>query len=235
MTEVIPEQGPLTPLPYPRRDFLKAAKIPPRFAGLRMEDLVGYKSEDIETCKQFVRDVRDGINTGVGLLLHGAPGHGKTTIAVVTLMEALLRTPYGRWSPEYKSGWFAPRPGYFTTYPRLLSMQQRLMSLPHGDEERETIDLLVEGAYGRCIEPIWNIQVLVLDDLGKEHATASRWAEHAFDLLLRSRYDAGFPTIVTTNVPPEEWGQVYGESMMSFGHEALVPLCIVSRDGDRRQ
>ena len=77
-------------------------------------------------------------------------------------------------------------------------------------------------------------QTFVLDDLGKEYRTSSNWAENTFDALLRSRFNAGFPTIVTTNVPLKSWGTVYGEAMGSFAYEAFIPIDIIAK-GDRRK
>jgi DNA replication protein DnaC len=80
-----------------------------------------------------------------------------------------------------------------------------------------------------------NVRVFVLDDLGKEYRTTSGWAENTFDALLRSRFNAGLPTIVTTNVELENWGGVYGEPMGSFALEAFVPVKVKALKGDRRK
>jgi len=52
---------------------------------------------------------------------------------------------------------------------------------------------------------------------------------------LRSRFNAGLPTIVTTNVPMKNWGTVYGDPMGSFAYEAFVPIEVKSDRGDRRK
>ena len=56
----------------------------------------------------------------------------------------------------------------------------------------------------------------------------------ALPILLRSRYNFGLPTIVTTNVPVNDWSEVYGDSMYSFLHEAFITHHVVSQEGDRR-
>ena len=86
--------------------------------------------------------------------------------------------------------------------------------------------------YGESNE---NVKLLILDDLGKEYRTASGWAENQFDALLRTRFNYGLPTIITTNVPIESWGEVYGESMYSFLHEAFTTYQVISMEGDRRR
>jgi DNA replication protein DnaC len=91
----------------------------------------------------------------------------------------------------------------------------------------------MEGVFGDAGNN--SVSLLVIDDLGKEHRTATGWAENTFDAVLRSRYNAGLPTIVTTNVPLKNWGEVYGEAMESFAHEAFLPINVVSMEGDRRK
>jgi DNA replication protein DnaC len=93
---------------------------------------------------------------------------------------------------------------------------------------------MINGIYGEASKE--NIvRTFVLDDLGKEYRTANGWAENTFDALLRARFNAGLPTIVTTNVPLKNWGTVYGEPMGSFAREAFIPLAIIAKQGDRRR
>jgi DNA replication protein DnaC len=73
-----------------------------------------------------------------------------------------------------------------------------------------------------------NVRVLVLDDLGKEYG--SKYDDYSFDDILRSRYDKGLPTIVTTNKSREAWGTAYSEAMGSFAHEAFVRVKLVGED-----
>lgn len=65
------------------------------------------------------------------------------------------------------------------------------------------------------IEPIWQIERLGIDDIGTENRTTAHYGTPANvigDLLLR-RYDMRdrFQTHVTTNLSPEQIGDVYGE------------------------
>jgi DNA replication protein DnaC len=57
--------------------------------------------------------------------------------------------------------------------------------------------------------------LLGLDDVGKEHKTASGFAQDEFDQLLRNRHDRGRPTVITTNGDVEKW-DIYHESMPAF-------------------
>ena len=62
---------------------------------------------------------------------------------------------------------------------------------------------------------------LLIDDVGKEYRTSSNFAENEFDYLLRHRYDRGLPTLMTSNVPLDQWVETYGEAMHSFVHECV--------------
>lgn len=120
-----------------------------------------------------------------------------------------------------------PQPALFMDYPKFLRYQKAAWNA----EEEEKNDL-IKRIYGDVRD---SIQLFILDDLGKEYRTASGWAENTFDALLRSRFNAGLPTIVTTNVAMKDWGTVYGEPMGSFAYEAFIPIAVESEVGDRRK
>ena len=162
---------------------------------------------------------------GVGLMLQGKPGHGKTTIAS-TALQRLIRGISG--DVLGTPGRLPKRVGAFTDYPKLLRVQKSQF----GEDYDEAVQAKLDGIYGDS-DILNNVPVFVLDDIGKEYRTSSGWSENQFDALLRSRFNAGLPTIVTTNVPIEEW-DIYGASMASFAHEAFIPLTIVAPGGDRR-
>ena len=154
---------------------------------------------------------------GLGLLLVGSPGHGKTTLASVALQELIRTMPGDIRTPV----------GAFMDYPKLLRLKKSTW-----DEDNEKSSRLLDSIYGDA--GILNLGVFVLDDIGKEYRTASGWAENVFDELLRSRYNAGLPTIITTNVELAQWDK-YGPAMESFAHEAFVNVAVKAPRGDRRK
>jgi DNA replication protein DnaC len=215
------------------RSQINAANLPERFIGLALDDLNDYADSPIELIENWIDLVLSGkvikargsSRCGLGLLLVGKPGHGKTTLASVVLQEVVRRSKPEVWG---ETDGLSKKPILFVDYPKLLRIQQRSWKDEDGPEA-----ILMEQVYGDS--KLDSIQLLVLDDLGKEHRTASGWAENTFDAVLRSRYNAGLPTIVTTNVPLKNWGEVYGEAMESFAHEAFLPINVVSTEGDRRK
>jgi len=224
----------LSDLAPTRRNQILNAKIPDRFVGLEFSDLGTYKDDSQKLVQNWIDFVNNGEvikargkkTCGLGLLLVGKPGHGKTTLASVVLQDVLRNIDNERFS---QTPYRPASPGLFIDYPKLLRVQQRSWKDESGADAK-----LIDRIYGDAPDSE-NISILVLDDLGKEHRTATNWAEDTFDALLRSRYNAGLPTIVTTNVPLKSWGETYGEAMESFAHEAFLPINIVSTEGDRRK
>lgn len=73
--------------------------------------------------------------------------------------------------------------------------------------------------------------LLVLDDLGKEDRTTEYRTSKASAIIgnvLRSRVQAALPTIITSNVPYEEFEETYGKSITSLLHESSSSFCLVN-------
>jgi DNA replication protein DnaC len=75
----------------------------------------------------------------------------------------------------------------------------------------------------------------VIDDIGREHASLSGWQKNLLHHVLRTRFNNGLPTIITTNVMREDWAGLYGDSTESFIYEAFIYMAIVSKQGDLRK
>jgi DNA replication protein DnaC len=104
-----------------------------------------------------------------GLLLMGPSGVGKTHLAVASLKE-LIRRGHG---------------GLFCDYRELLK------------EIQASYNPASESTEMGILEPIRNVEVLVLDDLGASKPSA--WVLDIIALVLNARYNERRTTILTTN------------------------------------
>jgi len=201
------------------RHAILRASLPMKTIGMEFSDLDNAKVKAV--VQTWVDTVRSGVvikspgspSSGLGLALVGLPGHGKTTLASVALQELIRTMPVS-----------SNQPGLFMDYPKYLRLEKESWNDPESKE-------LIQKINGDVRE---SIPLFILDDLGKEYRTASGWAENTFDAVVRSRFNAGLPTIVTTNVKMSKWRSTYGEAMESFAHEAFMWADVESETGDRR-
>jgi DNA replication protein DnaC len=228
-------------LPIQQNWLFLNSNIPHRFMGLGSEDITEDMGSFPEEINDWIESVYAGDviksvgklgKTGVGLLFAGAPGLGKTTHAVVSAMELIRRLP----ADEQKMrAIFQVAPGdslqmlrsvYYLTYPEFLSRKKGAWD---GEPEAKArAQMEIDGFHGRAKADEYNVRVLILDDLGKEYG--SSFDDASFDEVLRSRYDKGLPTIITTNKDRDDWAGQYGAAMGSFAFEAFHSVTIIGKD-----
>jgi DNA replication protein DnaC len=154
---------------------------------------------------------------GLGMMFYGLPGRGKTTVANAVIQDIIRNV-----DPAVVGmgpGKAVPRPCYFITYNSLLDLKGAIMEDHDSNDE-----LLYNGILGEAADDSYNVRVLVLDDVGKEHSSASGWQKNMLHHVLRTRFNNGLPTIVTTNVALNDWDAHYGAATQSFIHEAFIWL-----------
>ena len=219
-----------------RRTWVKMAGIPLARLGWTLSDCGDVKPDTLNKIKTWISAANQGMfiraacqtSCGKGLMLYGTPGHGKTTIALATLQEVM--TTFSLEAFDVKENSTLIRPCYFITYSGLLDLKGSQMEGWSEDEE-----IIYEGIMGECANDAYNIRVLVLDDVGREHASLSGWQKNMLHHVLRTRFNNGLPTIVTTNIKREDWAGLYGDSTESFVHEIFSYLPVESSRGDLRK
>jgi DNA replication protein DnaC len=161
------------------------ARIPKRYEHCDFESYVTdltdgktWTAQHSQSLKQanlltqaFVRDYPSSAEKG--LLLMGPSGVGKTHLAVASLKE-LIRRGHG---------------GLFCDYRELLK------------EIQGSYNPASESTEMSILEPIRNVEVLVLDDLGASKPSA--WVLDIIGLVLNARYNDRRVTILTTNYVDE--------------------------------
>lgn len=215
-----------------RRAWIKAARINPNRLGWTLEDCTEL-SEDVSTKidlwmewllnKDIIRASNSPL-CGKGLLLWGEPGHGKTTVALAILQEIMTKFPLDAF--DVKEGDTLIKPCYFITFNDILNLKGKLIE----NSDDTALNTLYEGILGNCESDAYNIRILVIDDLGKEHASLSGWQKDVFHHVLRTRFNNGLPTIVTTNIELKNWKALYGEATESFAHEAFAYITVKTTD-----
>lgn len=150
---------------------------------------------------------------GVGLLLTGPNGTGKTTLASIAgqyVSDLGWTTKFIRAQDYYALG--------------INAMREK------DPEEQERL----QSAFD-CYAAGWDgWRLVVLDDLGVEHTTVSGWSENVIINLIRSRFSDGAPTIVTTNLDPDGINRRYGPVLGDYIHEAFWIVTVAGKSRRRR-
>ena len=152
------------------RRLFDDARIPPRYRRCDFENFQVYPNEKLKNAVGAVRRFADAFpNSAKGLCLIGPHGIGKTHLAVAALRSALARGCEG----------------IFYEVSDLL----RLI--------RSTYNPVTKTAEMEILQPLVSVQLLVLDDVGKEKT--SEWVEETMTFIVNSRYNNRLITIFTSN------------------------------------
>lgn len=157
---------------------LERARIPQRYAHCRLEDYVPNYSGNNATLNAALVQARNFVKAypletnGNGLLLTGSIGVGKTHLAVGILQELVFEKGVK---------------GLFYDYRDLLKQVQN------------SYNRSVEATELEVLQPVFDAEVLVLDELGASKPTDWVWDTVAH--ILNTRYNDRKTTIITTNYP----------------------------------
>ncbi len=170
---------------------------------LAWADFFDQSGEHIKVAEEYLDHARQFVTAGIGLLVHGTRGTGKSMLAALIVKElvcqrgvdamsitfaSLLQGFSGGWKDPELAAWWASR--------------------------------------------IRNAGVLLVNDVGREHQGGRSIADSTLEELLRHRGEASLPTIITSNLRPEELTTYYGQHTASLLTESMLELEF--RGADRR-
>jgi DNA replication protein DnaC len=185
---------------------VSAARIPERYRHCSLDTFepsfpgADFSLKDaLTTSRRFV-DEYPVDTAGKGLLFVGTMGTGKTHLAVGVLRR-LVREKGVR--------------GLFCDYRELLKNIQNSYNPQVAVTELE------------LLKPVFNAEVLVLDDLGAQKP--NEWVWDTVALILNARYNDRQSTIITTNYPD----QPSGAGSLSDAERAAREPTLGDRIGDR--
>lgn len=145
-----------------------------------------------EQCEKYVENASQYVSRGVGMMLYGSFGSGKT-LATNLLIKNLIHLGYDC---------------YATTFASMIELFTAGWRSP--EEQRWFQRKVVQS------------DVLLLDDLGRELKRNTKLSESTFDDVLRTRVQTGKVTFVTTNLTPDEMDDGYGSAVLSLLQESSV-------------
>lgn len=216
-----------------RRSWFKVANIPAKSVGWTLSDCLplGNATDYVKHWLEHVKSDRvirayGSSFCGKGVMLYGDAGHGKSTLASAVLQEMITTFSLA----TFKSEAVLVRPCYFTSYTKLIALKGRTMEPDTSDWDYK----LYYGILGECADDAYNVRVLVIDDVGHEHMGQNGWSKNLLHEVLRTRFENGLPTIMTTNLSTEDWVNGYGDATRNFLFEAFLSIAVENTAGHLR-
>ena len=191
--------------------ILRRAHIPNRYAGCSLEN---FQRQTDEHKDAFIKadgfvSKYPGAADGTGILFTGSLGIGKTHLAVAILQKLTLEKGV---------------PSLFCDYRELLKQ------ITNSYNSRVDVTEL------EVLKPVFETEVLVLDELGA--AKPTDWVWDTVALILNTRYNDKRTTIITTNYPNFRAGAAGGDGAGASGansvaRHAMRDETLGDRIGDR--
>lgn len=150
--------------------------------------------------RKYLEKMDEMLENGIGLFLYSDENSTGKTSIAVLALKQALRLR---------------RTAYFEESGRLKA------ALIRAEEFEENIPIE---------RRIRTVDLLVLDDVGKEYRTESGFAENTIESVLRDRSQSMRPTILTSNLKPNKVEQVYSADLAALLRETTIPLKISGYD-----
>src|SRR2546425_11873947 len=186
--------------------LLKAARIPKRYEHCELSnfDYEGPHQALFPARMAACKFVEEYPVDNTGLLLIGTIGVGKTHLAVGIIKELILSKGIGC---------------LFYDYRELLK------------EIQNSYNESVRATELEVLRPVFETEVLVLDELGAVKPT--EWVWDTVSLILNTRYNNNRTTIITTNYPDDAARDSNGTTEFARAHRAARSETLGDRIGER--
>jgi len=176
-----------------RQALLEGANIPRRYRDCRLDNFNVHNESHKDALKISRKFVKDFPAIDVGLLYIGPCGVGKTHLAVAVIQELILQKGV---------------PCIFYDFRELIREIQSTFTPDSVMTESEVLT------------PVFESDVLVLDELGAKRTTA--WVEETVFYIINQRYNQKKITLFTTNYPDTEDEEDSRDSFYKKGGDSLV-------------
>lgn len=172
--------------------YLLNAGVELSYQRLSWVDAAGAEQGAQDVVLEYVDHADQYAGMGLGLMLHGRRGTGKTMLTTLLLKMLLAKG----------------LDAYFVTFQDLIDIY---VSGWRNETERAWFDRRIRNA-----------GVLGIDDVGRENKARVEMVESMFDHVIRPRVAAARPTIITTNKSLDELRSLYRGNVMSLLTESCI-------------
>jgi DNA replication protein DnaC len=179
-------------------------RIPRRYWWVRYEGIpdgtcVGSGVSARKAAHNYLTQIDEMRHNGMGLLLWGTNGTGKTCMAIVV-------------AKEYR------RHGYPVLFIEAADIKRFVIEREMFDEDQTFWDRAM------------NVDVLVIDDLGKGVQDSTGFGARMIDELIRHRNASKLVTLITTNMNQRDLAEELKVSTMSSLKEHVFPIHVTGID-----
>lgn len=193
----------------PVEERVRNARVPARYVDKTFAnyDPSSGDPQAVAALKSWRTDISKHMDEGMGLLLYGPTGVGKTHLAQAVLTDVLRKHNLS---------------GLFITTDRYTDMVY--------DEMRNSGELPEPYSDPHLLKYMRRVfDIVVLDGLGSERAT-TEFARNAIVSLFENRYEEKLVTIITTLLPPNELARTYGARFNSMVQESCFFIKVDGTD-----